>query len=143
MARSKVVSLRECFSVVRDPRREHQRFHNLWDIIAITICAVISGADNWPDVEEYGRPPNCFFASPSSKTCNLCSRVSGDFSLYARTWSLLCGTLAGRRKKRATCGGKQVAGGEAWGWGRGGSMTGRRSGREGRGEDLQQPHRSR
>jgi predicted transposase YbfD/YdcC len=55
MARSKVVSLRECFSVVRDPRREHQRFHNLWDIIAITICAVISGADNWPDVEEYGR----------------------------------------------------------------------------------------
>src|SRR5208283_6162806 len=55
MACSQVVSLRECFSVVRDPRREHQRFHNLWDIIAITICAVISGADNWPDVEEYGR----------------------------------------------------------------------------------------
>jgi predicted transposase YbfD/YdcC len=55
MARSKVVSLRECFSVVHDPRREHQRFHNLWDIIALTICAVISGADCWPDVEEYGR----------------------------------------------------------------------------------------
>ena len=55
MARSKVVSLRECFSVVRDPRREHQRFHHLWDIIAITICAVISGADSWPDVEEYGQ----------------------------------------------------------------------------------------
>jgi predicted transposase YbfD/YdcC len=55
MARSKVVSLRECFSMVRDPRREHQRFHPLWDIIAITICAVISGADGWPDVEEYGR----------------------------------------------------------------------------------------
>jgi predicted transposase YbfD/YdcC len=55
MPRSKVVSLRECFSVVRDPRREHQRFHRLWDIIAITICAVISGADGWPDVEEYGR----------------------------------------------------------------------------------------
>jgi predicted transposase YbfD/YdcC len=55
MARSKVVSLRECFSMVRDPRREHQRFHPLWDIIAITICAVIGGADGWPDVEEYGR----------------------------------------------------------------------------------------
>jgi predicted transposase YbfD/YdcC len=54
MVRSKVVSLRECFSMVRDPRREHQRFHRLWDIIAITICAVISGADGWPDVEEYG-----------------------------------------------------------------------------------------
>jgi predicted transposase YbfD/YdcC len=55
MARSTVVSLRECFAMVRDPRREHQRFHLLWDIIAITICAVISGADGWPDVEEYGR----------------------------------------------------------------------------------------
>jgi predicted transposase YbfD/YdcC len=55
MARSKVVSLRKCFSVVRDPRREHQRFHNLWDIIAITICAVIAGADCWPEVAAYGR----------------------------------------------------------------------------------------
>jgi predicted transposase YbfD/YdcC len=54
MARSKVV-LRECFSVVRDPRREHQRFHNLWDIIAITICAVLAGADCWPEVAAYGR----------------------------------------------------------------------------------------
>jgi len=54
MARSKLVSLRECFSVVRDPRREHQRFHDLWDIIAITICAVICGADSWPEVQEYG-----------------------------------------------------------------------------------------
>jgi predicted transposase YbfD/YdcC len=55
MARSKVVSLQECFSVVRDPRREHQRFHNLWDIIAITICAVVAGADCWPEVAAYGR----------------------------------------------------------------------------------------
>lgn len=55
MARSKIVSLRDCFSVVRDPRREHQRFHHLWDIIAITICAVIGGADCWPEVAQYGR----------------------------------------------------------------------------------------
>jgi predicted transposase YbfD/YdcC len=54
MARSKIVSLRECFSEVRDPRREHQRFHHLWDIIAITICAVVAGADCWPDVAAYG-----------------------------------------------------------------------------------------
>ena len=56
MVRSKVVSLRECFSMVRDPRREHQRFHRLWDIIAITICAVISGA---------------FFFSSRTKTAQL------------------------------------------------------------------------
>ena len=55
---ARTVSLRECFADLRDPRREHQRFHNLWDIIAITICAVIGGADCWPDVELYG---NCKF----------------------------------------------------------------------------------
>ena len=55
MVVSKVVSLRECFSELRDPRREHQRFHHLWDIIAITICAVVAGADCWPEVAAYGR----------------------------------------------------------------------------------------
>src|SRR6202451_3926122 len=54
MARSKVVSPRECFSMGRGRRREHQRFHPPRDIIAITIFAVFSGADGWPDVEEYG-----------------------------------------------------------------------------------------
>jgi predicted transposase YbfD/YdcC len=55
MARTKAASLRECFSAIRDPRREHQRFHDLWDIIAITICAVVAGADCWPEVAAYGR----------------------------------------------------------------------------------------
>lgn len=54
MSASKSISLRECFSEVQDPRREHGRLHRLWDIIAITILAVISDADDWTDVEEYG-----------------------------------------------------------------------------------------
>jgi predicted transposase YbfD/YdcC len=39
---------------LHDPRREHNRLHNLWDIIALTICGVIAGADSWVDVESYG-----------------------------------------------------------------------------------------
>ena len=62
MARSKI-SLQDCFSVVRDPRREHQRFHPLWDIIAITICAVVAGADCWPEVAAYGRCKEEWLAS--------------------------------------------------------------------------------
>jgi predicted transposase YbfD/YdcC len=49
------VSLRQCFAGLRDPRREHNRFHDLWDIIALTICAVIAGADAWTEVADYGR----------------------------------------------------------------------------------------
>jgi predicted transposase YbfD/YdcC len=51
---SKTVSLRQCFADLHDPRREHGLQHNLWDILALTICAVVSGADSWVDVVEYG-----------------------------------------------------------------------------------------
>jgi predicted transposase YbfD/YdcC len=48
------ISIRKCFAEVPDPRREHMRLHNLWDIIAITILAVVAGADSWVEVAKYG-----------------------------------------------------------------------------------------
>jgi predicted transposase YbfD/YdcC len=48
------ISIRKCFADVPDPRREHMRLHNLWDIIAITILAVVAGADSWVEVAKYG-----------------------------------------------------------------------------------------
>ena len=53
MSKLQAVSIRACFADVADPRREHMRLHNLWDIIAITIAAVTSGADSWVDVAGY------------------------------------------------------------------------------------------
>ena len=47
-------SLLARFDELPDPRREHGRWHKLSDIIALTICAVVAGADSWVDVEEYG-----------------------------------------------------------------------------------------
>jgi predicted transposase YbfD/YdcC len=55
MAATSTVSLHECFGDLHDCRREHLRLHNLWDIIALTICAVVCGADNWVDIERYGQ----------------------------------------------------------------------------------------
>jgi predicted transposase YbfD/YdcC len=55
MAATATVSLHECFGDLHDCRREHLRLHDLWDIIALTICAVICGADNWVEIERYGR----------------------------------------------------------------------------------------
>ncbi len=54
MSKSKAISIRQCFAEVPDPRREHLRLHNLWDIIAITILAVVAGADSWVEVAKYG-----------------------------------------------------------------------------------------
>lgn len=41
------------FSNLEDPRRYNRR-HPLFDIVVITICAVICGADDWAAVEEFG-----------------------------------------------------------------------------------------
>jgi predicted transposase YbfD/YdcC len=50
----KLGSMLTHFQVLQDPRLERSRLHNLLDIIAITICAVICGADSWVDVQKYG-----------------------------------------------------------------------------------------
>ena len=43
------------FASLEDPRSDHTKKHVLIDIIVITICAVMSGADGWVSIEEYGK----------------------------------------------------------------------------------------
>jgi hypothetical protein len=43
------------FSRLRDPRDNRGKEHLLIDILVITLCAVISGAEGWEDIAEYGR----------------------------------------------------------------------------------------
>lgn len=50
-----------CFGTVEDPRVNRQRRHNLLDIIAIAVCAVIGGADGWADVAVFGRCKEAWF----------------------------------------------------------------------------------
>lgn len=42
------------FSTIQDPRVDRTKLHLLHDILAITICAVIAGADGWEDIAEFG-----------------------------------------------------------------------------------------
>ena len=44
----------ECFADLRDPRINRTRRHSLVDILAITLCAVICGAENWVEVADWG-----------------------------------------------------------------------------------------
>lgn len=43
------------FGKIHDPRIGNAKRHNLLDIILIAICAVICGADNWSDIELFGK----------------------------------------------------------------------------------------
>lgn len=47
-------NLKECFSTLEDPRVERHKRHQLLDIIILTICAVISGAEGWEAIERFG-----------------------------------------------------------------------------------------
>lgn len=43
------------FEDLTDPRVDRTKLHSLKDIIGITICAVISGCDDWEEIELYGQ----------------------------------------------------------------------------------------
>ncbi len=49
------LSLVHHFAGLADPRLRHRRRHQLLDIIAIAICAVICGCKTWGEVAVYGR----------------------------------------------------------------------------------------
>lgn len=49
------LSLQEAFSSLEDPRIERHKRHKLLDIIILTICAVISGAEGWEAIEQFGK----------------------------------------------------------------------------------------
>ena len=43
------------FGELKDPRAAHSIEHQLIDILIITICATICGANDWEAIAQYGR----------------------------------------------------------------------------------------
>ena len=61
MCDTKAVSIREHFECLSDPRINRQNRHELIDIITITLCAVICGAEAWTHVEAFGKAKEDWF----------------------------------------------------------------------------------
>jgi predicted transposase YbfD/YdcC len=53
-ARAFVEGIENCFSDLKDPRIVASCDHRLLDIVVITILAVLSGADDWTDLQTFG-----------------------------------------------------------------------------------------
>ncbi len=51
-----VEGLAACFTGLEDPRETRRCDHQLVDILAVAVCAVIACAESWEDIELYGRP---------------------------------------------------------------------------------------
>ncbi|MFV0342367.1 MAG: ISAs1 family transposase [Anaerocolumna sp.] len=47
-------TLEECIGLIEDPRADYNKRHNFLDIMTVAILAVISGADTWDDIEDFG-----------------------------------------------------------------------------------------
>lgn len=50
-----VEALIEQFRMLEDPRVEGRTDHDLLDILVLSLCAVMAGADGWDDIEDWGR----------------------------------------------------------------------------------------
>ena len=53
----------EYFAALEDPRVDRTKRHKLLDIVTITICGTICGADNWVDIELFGNCKEEWFKS--------------------------------------------------------------------------------
>lgn len=100
-------SVWEHFYVLPDPRIERQKKHKLEDILTITICAVICGADNWNDIEDFGEAKESWFRTflelphgiPSHDTFGrvLAALDPDGFERCFQSWVAdLAGTSAGK-----------------------------------------------
>jgi predicted transposase YbfD/YdcC len=54
-------SISRHFGSLPDPRVDRCKLHKLTDIITIALCAVISNADGWEDIEAYGCSKEALF----------------------------------------------------------------------------------
>jgi|WetSurMetagenome_2_1015567.scaffolds.fasta_scaffold179516_1 predicted transposase YbfD/YdcC len=54
MTESRQTSIEQHFSTLHDPRIDRCKRHQLLDVLTISLCAVICGADDWTEVEAFG-----------------------------------------------------------------------------------------
>jgi hypothetical protein len=55
MKETVLATIEQHFGALTDPRIDRTKPHKLLDILVIAICATIAGAENWEDVEEFGK----------------------------------------------------------------------------------------
>ena len=55
MKEAEIAGLIERFADLPDSRVEGRTDHDLLDIVVLALCAVMSGASGWDDIEDWGR----------------------------------------------------------------------------------------
>jgi predicted transposase YbfD/YdcC len=61
MERTTCISIKDQFASLSDPRILRKTRHKLVDVVVITLCAVIAGADDWVEIAAFGREKEQWF----------------------------------------------------------------------------------
>lgn len=77
-------SLVERFAAIEDPRLDRKKLYPLHEILFITLCAMICGAESWRDIEDFGEAKCDFFRCYLALENGIPSK-----STLARVFSLL------------------------------------------------------
>lgn len=101
------VNLVACFADLPDPRVVGRTDHDLLDIVVVALCAVMSGAEGWDDIEAWGREREAWLRRflglrngiPGHDTIRRVFEVLAPAELerrFAQWVAALCPALAGR-----------------------------------------------
>ena len=107
MEKSGLVKLMESFADMPDPRVVGRTDHHLLDILVLTVCAVVCGADDWESVEMWGEAKLEWLRQyiplqngiPSHDTIGrvFAAMNSAIFQVCFTRWvSSICGSLVGQ-----------------------------------------------
>lgn len=55
MKQSKEVAFLDIFEELGDPRSERNRLYSMSEILLVTVCGIICGAEGWQDIEDFGK----------------------------------------------------------------------------------------
>lgn len=102
-----IAGLIERFGDLPDPRVEGRTDHDLLDIIVLALCAVMSGAEGWDDIEDWGRAREAWLRQylrlrngiPGHDTIRRVFEVLSPIELETRfeQWmGIVCPAVAGR-----------------------------------------------
>ena len=75
----------DCFTSLTDPRIFLKMRHKLIDIIVITLCAVLAGADEWTEIAAFGRSKERWFRSFLELPFGIPSHDT-----FGRVFSMIC-----------------------------------------------------
>ena len=63
MTADRELTLAHHFAELTDPRIDRSKLHELLDIVAIAICAVVAGAESWDDIEDFGHAKHAWLGT--------------------------------------------------------------------------------